>query len=52
MRIMKTFLVLSVYCWFWQILELEIEGPVTNRLVDNLIMIMFIPVIYIAVGKD
>lgn len=40
-----------VYCWIWQILELIIDGQIINRKVDNVIILLFIPIIWIATDK-
>ena len=50
-RIMMTMLIVIVYCIIWEVLELLLEGSIQNREVDNIIMVLFIPIIYIATKK-
>lgn len=38
-----------VYCMIWQLLELYIDGRITNRPVDNIMMVLLMPLFYIAV---
>lgn len=47
-RIMMTLLITSIYCCVWQMLELILYGEVQSRKVDDVIMLLFIPVIYLA----
>lgn len=48
-RIILTFLITGIYSVIWMILELVLYGAVQNREVDNIIMFLFIPIIYLAV---
>lgn len=45
-RIIMTCFITLGYSAIWSLLELLIDGQVTNRLVDNIIMTLFIPIIY------
>lgn len=38
-----------VYCMIWQLLELYIDGRITNRPVDNIMMVLLMPLFYITV---
>lgn len=49
-RIIKTLLVVWIYCLVWSLLEVILYGQAQNRIVDNIIMVLFIPMIYKAVG--
>lgn len=48
LELVLTFLITTCYCSLWQLIEIAIDGHTTNRLVDNIIMIMLIPIFYIA----
>lgn len=50
-RFMVTLIITCFYCMVWIGLELMIDGVVTDRIVDNIIMLLFMPVIYIATTK-
>ena len=43
--------IILMYCLIWQILEFIIDGQVTNRKVDNIIMLLFTPIIWIATDR-
>lgn len=45
-RILKTLCWIIIYCSSWQIIKLALDGCITNRPVDNIIMLLFIPMIY------
>lgn len=47
-RIMLTILLTWIYCMIWTALEFIIDGVIMNTLVDNIIMVLFIPTIYIS----
>lgn len=47
-RSLLTIGVLYVYGYIWMAFELVIDGSVTNRPVDNLMMIAFLPVIWLS----
>lgn len=49
-RILKTLCWIIIYCSSWQIIELTLDGCITNRPVDNIIKLLFIPMIYKAMG--
>lgn len=49
-RTFKTLLVTSIYCIIWYLLEVILYGQAENRDVDNIMMVLFIPIIYRAVG--
>jgi hypothetical protein len=50
-RVIFTCLVTYLYCMIWMILEMIIDGVITNRAIDNIIMLLFIPIIWIASDK-
>lgn len=43
--------IMTIYCYVWQWLELVIDGKIVNRKVDNIIMLLFVPIIWIATGR-
>ena len=43
--------IILMYCLIWQILEFIIDGRITNRKVDNIIMLLFTPIIWIATDR-
>lgn len=43
--------IMTIYCYAWQWLELVIDGKIVNRKVDNIIMLLFVPIIWIATDK-
>lgn len=45
-RIARTILVVWGYCIIWQILELYFYCEIQNRIVDNIMMVLFIPMIW------
>ena len=47
-RVLVTLGITLLYCRVWMELERFIGGQVANRAVDNIIMLLFIPIIYIA----
>ena len=47
-RIFLTLAITYGYCLIWMILEKILYGEVTDRFVDNIIIFLFIPIIYIA----
>lgn len=47
-RIIATCIITLCYCAVWMLLELIIDGQVLNRKIDNIIMLLFIPIIFIA----
>ena len=49
-RIAKTIFVVFVYGIIWSLLEVILYGQAENRDVDNIMMVLFIPMIYKAVG--
>lgn len=49
-RTIKTLFVASIYCIVWCLLELVLYGQAENRDVDNIMMVLFMPMIYRAVG--
>lgn len=46
-RIFLTLVITYGYCLIWMALEKILYGEVINRSVDNIIMLLFIPIIYI-----
>lgn len=51
LRFCLTSNIILMYCLIWQILEFVIDGRITNRKVDNIIMLLFTPMIWIATDK-
>ena len=47
-RIILTLLIALIYCLIWQVLELILYGEVQYKKIDDIIMLLFIPVIYLA----
>lgn len=45
-RIALTLFIILLYGWVWMYLENMIYGAIENRLVDNIMMILFIPFIF------
>ena len=43
--------IILIYCLIWQILEFIIDGRIVNRKVDNIIMLLFTPITWIATDK-
>lgn len=52
MKICKTIILTFVICTIWSLLEYVIYGEIEDRIVDNIMMVLFIPVIYRAVGAE
>lgn len=52
MRICKTITLTFVISVIWSLLEYVIYGKVEDRIVDNIMMLLFIPVIYRAAGAE
>ena len=48
LRLILTVVLTWLYCMVWIWLEKTIEGQVTNSTVDNIVMVLFIPIIYMA----
>ena len=49
-KIFKTILLVFIFCIIWTTLEKFIYGEVQPRIVDDIIMILLIPVFYSAVS--
>lgn len=47
---MKTIFILFVYTLIWQILEIIIDGYVTERPIDTIMLLLFTPFIYYSVN--
>ena len=47
-RIILTLMITYLYCNLWILLERIIDGKVIHRTVDDIIMLLFVPIIYIA----
>lgn len=52
MKICKTIILTFVICTIWSLLEYVIYGEIEDRIVDNIMMVLFIPVIYRASGAE
>ena len=50
-RILLTCAIILFYSALWMALEMWIYGAIINRTVDNIIMLLFIPIIWIATGR-
>ena len=50
-RIVLTLFIIWLYGWVWMYLENMIYGAIENRLVDNIMMLLFIPFIFIATDR-
>lgn len=50
-RIIQTAIWTMIYAFVWIVLEVIIYGNVTDRLIDNIMMLLFIPMIYKAMGE-
>jgi len=48
LRLLLTLLITYAYCIIWVLLEYFFFGGVENRGIDNIMMTLFIPVIYLA----
>lgn len=46
-----TLILLYAWCLIWEWLEILIYGHPENRLVDNIMTIILIPILFIAVSK-
>ena len=46
LRLLKTCVSTLLYACVWMILEKLIYGTVMNRLVDNIMLLLFVPMIY------
>lgn len=51
LRFCLTNSIVLMYCLIWQILEFIIDRRITDRKVDNIIMLLFTPIIWIATDK-
>ena len=47
---MKTIFLLFIYTLIWQILELAIDGYITERPIDTIMLFLFAPFIYYSVN--
>ena len=43
--------ILTIYCWIWNLIQFIIEGKITDRLVDNIVVVIISPIVWIAAGK-
>lgn len=50
-RFIFTLFISLLYCWAWMFLEKMFYGAITNRMIDNVMMLLFMPFIYIATDK-
>lgn len=49
-RTIKTLFAVCIYCIIWSLLEVILYGQAENRDVDSIMMVLFMPMIYKAVG--
>lgn len=47
-RIGMTCLITICYCVVWMILELIINGKISDNIIDNIMMLLFMPIIFIS----
>lgn len=47
-RICLTLFITLAYCYAWSWLEKLIDGCIVNRTVDNIMMLLFMPIMFIA----
>lgn len=47
-RFCLTLFITFTYCYVWVWLEQKIDGCIVNRPVDNIMMVLFMPIIFIA----
>ena len=47
-RIVLTLVIALIYSDIWMLLEKVIDGEIVNRTVDNIVMLLFIPIIFLA----
>ena len=47
-RVCLTVFITFIYCCVWMMLEKIIDGCIVDSLVDNIIMLLFIPIIFIS----
>lgn len=48
-KMMKVCTITLAYCLIWMILEKLIYGQITRRTVDDIMILLFVPIIYKAV---
>lgn len=51
-NIVKTIIVIAVFCLIWEWLEIRIYGIVQHRVVDDIMMLLFVPIIYKAMSQQ
>lgn len=51
-RILKTCVITLIYCVLWFVLEKIIYGQITPRIVDDIMMLLFIPIIWKATKNE
>ena len=51
-RIIKTLFVVWIYCIVWMLLEKILYGQIEYRIVDDIMMILFSPMIYKAMTQQ
>ena len=47
-RIFATCVLIFFYCVVWMLLELIIDGQIVNKIIDNIIILLFVPIIFMA----
>lgn len=50
-RLFLTFLITLLYSTTWEMLEKMLYGQTQHRTVDDIVMLLFIPIIWIATGE-
>ena len=50
-RLFLTFLITLLYCTAWEMLEKMLYGQIQHRTVDDIVMLLFIPIIWLATGQ-
>lgn len=47
-RIFTTCVLIFFCCVVWMLLELIIDGQIVNKIIDNIIILLFVPIIFTA----
>lgn len=47
-RIGMTCIIMNCYCLIWMTLEFVIYGKISDNIIDNIMMLLFMPIIFIS----
>lgn len=47
-RIVMTCIIMNCYCLIWMTLEFVINGKISDDIIDNIMMLSFMPIIFIS----